>query len=158
MKRTRMTASDAPEVSELLRASYALLGEREGLSTAQTHFLISQRGSLECVRRESQTQRYFVVRDAGHIVGMTAVSDDTITKLYVDPGRVGEGIGRALYETAEAAVRADGYTRVTLGAFPTAVPFYARMGMSVVGQKAAAGALAGVTVALMEKKLVPTMV
>ena len=153
MKPTRMTAADEVEVGELLRASYAALGEREGLSPEQIHFLTTTRGSLECVRSESRSERYYVVRDAGRIVGMTAVSGDAITKLYVSPHRTGEGIGRTLFETAEAVVRSDGHTRVTLGSFPTAVPFYTRMGMSVVGQKAAAGALAGVAVALMEKEL-----
>ncbi len=153
MTTTPMAEADAAEVSELLRSSYRLLGDRERLSAEQTHFLVSQRGSLECVRRESQSQRYLVARDARGIVGMVAVSGDTITKLYVSPEHTGEGIGRSLYEAAESSIRAEGHTRVTLGAFPTAVPFYTRMGLSVVGHKEATGALEGLTVALMQKEL-----
>lgn len=150
-----MTAEDVPRVSELFRDSYTLLGEREGLSPEQTRFLVTERGSLECIRRESQSQRYLVVRDAGRIVGTVAVSGEMITKLYVSPDRTGEGIGRLLYEAAESMIRASGHGRVTLGAFPTAVPFYARMGLAVVGHKRATGALEGVTIALMEKELSP---
>lgn len=148
-----MTEADAVEVSELLRASYTLLGEREGLSPQQTHFLISERGSLECVRRESRSERYYVARDGGSIAGMVAASGDRITKLYVSPNRTGEGIGRSLFEAAEAVIRTEGHTRATLGAFPTAVPFYERMGMSVVGHTAGTGVLEGLTWVLMEKEL-----
>lgn len=148
-----MEEADAPEVSRLLADSYRLLAGREGLSPKQTEFLVKKRGSLACVRRESRSQEYIVARDTGGIVGVVAVSGDTITKLYVSPERVGRGVGRALYEAAESLIRARGGRRVVLGAFPTAVPFYARMGLSVVGHKEATGGLEGLTIALMEKEL-----
>ncbi len=150
-----MTQADVTEVSELLRSSYTLLQEREGLSQEQTEFLKSERGSPESIQRESEWQCYIVARDARQIVGVVAVSEGLITKLYVSPKHVGKGIGRSLYEAAESEIRATGHTRVTLGAFPTAVPFYTRMGLSVVGQKRPCGALAGLTLALMEKELSP---
>ena len=156
MKPTRMTEADVAGVVELLRASYKALGEREDLTPEQTHFLVSERGSLECVRRESRTERYYVVRDAGLVAGMVSVSGDRITKLYVSPARAGEGIGRLLFGAAESVIRAEGHTRVTLGAFPTAVPFYERMGMSVRGHTEGSGVLAGRTWALMEKELSPS--
>ena len=148
-----MTEADAVDVSELLRQSYTLLGVREGLSRSQTRFLMTERGSLECVRSESQSQRYLVAHDGERIVGMVAVSGDAITKLYVSPSRMGEGIGRSLYGAAESEIRANGHGRVTLGAFPTAVPFYARMGLATVGRRKATGALQGVCISVMEKKL-----
>ena len=114
---------------------------------------MTERGSLECVRNESRSQRYLVADDGERIVGMVAVSGDAITKLYVSPGRTGEGIGRSLYKAAESEIRANGHGRVTLGAFPTAVPFYVRMGLATVGSKKATGALQGVCISVMEKKL-----
>ena len=150
-----MTQAEVTEVSELLRSSYTLLQEREGLSQEQTEFLNSERGSPESIQRESRSQCYIVAREASLIVGVVAVSGDMITKLYVSPKHVGKGIGRSLYEAAESEIRAAGHTRVTLGAFPTAVAFYTRMGLSVVGQKRPCGALAGLTLALMEKELRP---
>jgi ribosomal protein S18 acetylase RimI-like enzyme len=158
MTTTEMTGADAARVSELLRDSYTLLGQREGLSPEQTRFLVTQRGSLECVRRESQSQLYLVARDDERIVGVVAVSGDTITKLYVSPEQTGQGIGRLLYEAAESVIQADGQSRVVLGAFPTAVPFYTRMGLAVVGHRAATDALEGLSVALMEKELSPEVV
>jgi GNAT superfamily N-acetyltransferase len=158
MTTNEMTQAEVPRVSELLRVSYALLGEREGFSAEQIEYLKEERGSPECVSRESRSQRYLVARDAGLIVGMVAVSGDTITKLYVSPGRLGEGIGRTLYEAAESDIHAHCHTRVSLGAFPSAVGFYGRMGLRLVGHKEASGPLAGVSVALMEKELQPEAV
>jgi GNAT superfamily N-acetyltransferase len=148
-----MTRADATEVSELLQTSYALLQEREGLSQEQTDFLKSARGSLESVLRESRLQHYMVARHAGRIVGVVAVSGELITKLYVAPEHIGMGVGRLLYEAAESWIRAQGLSRVTLGAFPTAVPFYKEMGLEVVGEKRPCGALSGLTLLLMEKSL-----
>ena len=150
---TPMKQAEVEEVSELLRSSYAVLQERESLSQEQTEFLNSQRGSPDSIQRESQSQCYIVARHESRIVGVVAVSGDMITKLYVSPGHMGEGIGRSLYEAAESEIRAGGHARVTLGAFPTAVPFYTRMGLSVVGEKQPCGALAGLTLLLMEKDL-----
>ena len=82
-----------------------------------------------------------------------ARASDTIAKLYVSPEHVGQGVGRLLYEAAESLILEHGYSRVWLGAFPTAVPFYEKMGLSVVGEKAATGPLAGRKMMLMEKRL-----
>jgi predicted N-acetyltransferase YhbS len=105
------------------------------------------------VRRESQSEQYLVARESGRIIGMVAVAGDRITKLYVSPDRTGQGVGRSLYEDAESLIRGSGHRHVKLGAFPTAVPFYERMGLSVVGEWAATGPLAGRKMVLMEKEL-----
>jgi GNAT superfamily N-acetyltransferase len=149
----RMVDADALPVSELLSASYLWVGERDGLSAEQTDFLVSKRGSLECVLRESRAQLYLVARDGEQVVGVVAVSGDEVTKLYVSPERIGKGIGRMLYEAAEVEIRAGGHSRVRLGAFPGAVPFYIRMGLEVVGHKQPASALAPLTMTLMEKRI-----
>lgn len=152
---TPMQDADIAEVSRLLVSSYELLSALEGLSVEQTRFLVSERGSEECVGRESRSQDYLVARDWTEILGMVAVSGETITKLYVSPEHQREGIGRSLYEAAESLIRQRGRERVALGAFPSAVPFYRRMGLSVTGHKEATGALKGLSTALMEKRLGP---
>lgn len=153
MATTRMKEADVEEVSELLRSSYAMLAEREGLSRDQADYLVTERGSVECVRRESKCQRYMVAREGGGITGIVAVSGDTIAKLYVHPDCTGQGVGRSLYDAAESVIRGEGHGCVRLGAFPTAVPFYEKMGLVAVGRKAATGPLEGRAVVLMEKKL-----
>ena len=148
-----MTDSEATEVSQLLCSSYAALGEKEGLSADQIEWLCRNRGSEATVHRESRAEQYLVAKERGRIIGVVAVTGDRITKLYVRPSCTGRGVGRSLYEDAESLIRASGHTNVKLGAFPTAVPFYERMGLTVVGDRAATCALAGRKMMLMEKKL-----
>jgi putative acetyltransferase len=148
-----MKQSEIGAVSDLLSECYAWLGEREGFSSLQVEFLVSKRGSIETIQRESRKEQYIVADDGAHLVGMVSVSGDQITKLYVRPSAAGRGIGRELYEAAESIIAASGHARVSLGAFSSAVPFYQRMGLSAVGRKAATGALAGVVITLMEKPL-----
>jgi GNAT superfamily N-acetyltransferase len=140
-------------VSALLGRGYGVVAEREGLSADQEQFLVSERGSIGCLERESQHQDYLVARDRERILGVVAISGDLIAKLYVDPEYHGQGVGRALYDSAERLILASDHDRVRLGAFPTAVPFYQRMGLSPVGEKPATGPLTGRTVVLMEKHL-----
>ena len=153
MTTAQMKDSEITEVSELLCSSYVALGEKEGLSAEQVDYLCSERGSEATVRRESESQRYLVAREDGRIIGMVAVAGDKIAKLYVRPDNLGRGIGRSLYEAAETSIRERGHSVVKLGAFPTAVPFYERMGLSVVGEWAATGPLTGRKMKLMEKEL-----
>jgi GNAT superfamily N-acetyltransferase len=148
-----MTEAEIGEASCLLQRCYAWLGEHERLLPQQTDFLQSERGGEETIRRESAKQTYLVVSDESGLAGLVAVSGDEVTKLYVLPSRHGSGIGRALYEAAESAIRAGGHTRVALGAFPTAVPFYEAMGLRAVGERECTGPLAGLTITLMEKAL-----
>lgn len=148
-----MRQSEINDVSELLHESYSWLGEREQLLGPQVEFLISERGSTETIKRESQKQQYIVADDGIRLTGMVSVSGDQITKLYVRPSMSGRGVGRELYEAAESIIAAGGYARVRLGAFSSAVPFYKRMGLHASGHKRATGPLAGVVITLMEKPL-----
>jgi predicted N-acetyltransferase YhbS len=145
-----MRESEIGEVSELLRESYTWLGKCEGLSAKQVEFLITERGSVETIRRESREQKYLVSGDGAGLTGMIAISGDEITKPYVRPSCHRRGIGRKLFEVAEACIMAAGHDRVTLGSFPSAVPFYERMGMRVTGRKQGMDPLNDVTITLME--------
>ncbi len=147
-----MIASEIAEVSALLRESYTLLGELENLTPTQTEFLVSTRGSPETLARESQHEKYVIAHDGDDITGVVSVSDGKITKLYVRPSLIRRGIGSELYMVAESMIAAAGHRGVSLVAFPSAVPFYEKMGLHVVGQKEAVGPLSGLTVALMEKQ------
>ena len=122
-----MEEANVAEVSRLLVSSYRLLSALERLSPEQTRFLVSKRGSEECVRRESRSQDYLVARDTGAIVGVVAVSGETIAKLYVSPEHQRQGIGRSLYEAAESLIRAtiasqDGCRSITDVNTPRNVP------------------------------------
>ncbi len=55
-----MTESDRQEVHRILCACYRLLGRIEGLPPEAVAFLLSERASLESLRRESAYQTFLV--------------------------------------------------------------------------------------------------
>jgi GNAT superfamily N-acetyltransferase len=150
-----MERDDIPKVSDLLCACYGWLAEREPLTPREVRFLVEQRGSIDTVKRESETESYFVACDDAEIAGMVSVRGNEITKLYVHPKCHRKGLGRMLYEKAEEVILGAGYTRIKLVAIgETPVPFYGAMGMKISGRKPwkAAGE-SGREAILMEKSL-----
>jgi GNAT superfamily N-acetyltransferase len=57
-----------------------------------------------------------------------------LDKLFVRPGRLGSGIGRALLAHAVAEARRRGASRLTILADPNAVGFYEREGARRIGE------------------------
>ncbi|MBN2017670.1 MAG: GNAT family N-acetyltransferase [Candidatus Cloacimonetes bacterium] len=124
------------DVCYLLEKCYTWLAEEEGFSEPAKNFLIKVRGSKATIRRESQTQKYFIALKEDHIVGIVSIRNNEVTKLYVDPLFHKTGIGRKLFEKAETEITQDGYDEmklVTLGS--SAIPFYTAMGMMVQDRK-----------------------
>jgi ribosomal protein S18 acetylase RimI-like enzyme len=150
-----MQEDDIAAVSGVLCECYLWLGKREKYTPEQIEFLVSKRGSVECVSRESREQHYFVACIEREVVGIVSIQRNVITKLYVTPACQRKQIGTQLFATAEAAIRSAGYECLTLGAFPIAVEFYRAMGLVVTGQKPCGPSpLAGLSVTLMQKCLV----
>ena len=156
MKIRPMTGPDQPEVSRILGDCYRLLGRKEELLPEAVEFLLSERGSLESIRREAARQEFLVAEVDGIIVGMVAVDGNCVAKLYVDPPHHGGGIGTALFRAAEAIIKQCGYDHLTLGSSPTAAGFYRAMGATATGRKhLTRGPLEGHVVVLMRKHLEP---
>lgn len=132
-----MTDADHVEVSGLLRACFNWLADREGFTGAQRAFLVGERSSVETLREESKTRPHLVARaEDGTILGMAAIRGNALARLYVDPRYHGQGIGRRLFETAEAMIRAAGFAEMTVGALvESAAAFYRARGMHEVGRQ-----------------------
>ena len=79
---------------------------------------------------------YKLVPDNGGIIGFCALSARDailwIEHLWLLPACMGRGLGRMLHDHAMAQVRARGYRECRVIADPNAVPFYMKMGMSVI--------------------------
>lgn len=84
-------------------------------------------------------------------VGRTVVGHYTIDgaapvaelgQMFVDPGHIGRGIGRALWAHAVGRARADGITTLTIDADPYAEGFYLAMGAIRTGS-VPSGSIAG---------------
>ena len=138
MRIEQMTDGDHAEVGALLRACFEWLADREGFTDRQREFLVGPRSSAETLRQESQERPHIVARDAdGTIMGMAAVRENEVARLYVHPRCHGKGVGKALFAAAESMIREAGFTEVTVAALvENAAAFYRAQGMREVGRQA----------------------
>ncbi len=130
-----MAPTEITAVSDLLCDCYRWLGRRDGYNPEQLEFLLLRRGSIAVVQEESSRQQYLVACAGETVVGMVAIKDSEITKLYVAASHHRQGIGRRLYETAEQLIGAGGFAEVVLGTTPGSAPFYETVGMSIADRK-----------------------
>lgn len=72
------------------------------------------------------------IDEAGNTAGTVSVGRDgddaELALMFVDPGSIGGGTGRTLFEAAVALAQDLGYRRMTILADVNAAPFYERMG------------------------------
>lgn len=132
-----MTDADHAEVSELLGACFNWLADREGFTERQREFLVGPRSSADTLRAESRTRPHLVARAAdGTILGMAAVRDNEVARLYVHPKYHGRGVGQALFAAAESMIRDAGHAELTVAALvDSAAAFYRARGMHETGRQ-----------------------
>lgn len=151
----KMAEQDIQRVSKIMCNCYQWFGEHEQYTEEQIDFLVSKRGSVKTIKVESQNQLYLVACMGNDVVGIVAVKDDEITKLYVDPKHHRQGIGAVLFKAAERVIIEAGYEELVVGVMATsAVGFYRVMGFVEVGHKVSeTGGCSGREVVLMKKTL-----
>lgn len=80
----------------------------------------------------------FVAESGGEMVGFYRLNeqdgDTWMTDLWVEPARIGAGLGRLLWDHARATARALGWKRMTIAADPNAEAFYLRCGATRTGE------------------------
>lgn len=132
-----MTDVDHAEVSELLRACFDWLADQEEFTDQQRAFLTGPRSGVETLRSESLERLHIVARDSdGSILGMAAIRENEVARLYVHPRCHGRGVGKALFEVAESMIRQAGFAEVTVAALvENAAAFYRARGMREVGRQ-----------------------
>ena len=147
---------DVVQVSEMMCSCYRWLGRENGFSAKQVGFLVSERGSVETIKSESQNQVYLVASINGTVVGVAAVKANEVAKLFVDSNYHGQGIGTMLFDSAQQIITKGRYEEIIVGVMArSAIGFYEKMGMSKYGEKELdTGAFSGCKVPLMRKAVV----
>ncbi|MFI2612828.1 GNAT family N-acetyltransferase [Kitasatospora sp. NPDC018619] len=87
-----------------------------------------------------------VAEEGGQLLGFVALSGvpptGSLDLLFVEPGAIGRGVGRALFERARGLAAALGLRRLTIDSDPNAEPFYRAMGATRIGS-APSGSIPG---------------
>ena len=121
---------ELPRLSDLSLRSKAVWGY-------DAAFLAACRDELSITPEQLLRTHVRVAECAGETIGLVQVAIDgqvaDLVKLFVEPGRLGQGCGRILLDWAVATARRASATRMTIDSDPGAVPFYTRMGARPAG-------------------------
>lgn len=142
--------------SEQVEASFAIMGIDTQLIADGTYFILEQDGHVAGCGGWSRRATLF---GGDHTAGRDARLLDPATEaariraMYTAPAFVRRGVGRAIIALCEAAARAEGFTRIELGATAGGRPLYRACGYTEIGRLDVATP-GGVTVPItrMEKK------
>jgi GNAT superfamily N-acetyltransferase len=95
-------------------------------------FLDACREELTLTPAAVRAKRAVVAERGDQVVGFYTLAgeppDASLDHLFVEPGEIGTGVGRALWAHATAAAQALGFTRMEIEADPQAEAFYLAMG------------------------------
>ena len=109
-------------------------------------FLDACRAELTIGPHELASSKVCVAEHDGSVVGVVQITVDgpiaDLQKMFVEPGAIGLGVGRALFDWASAMARGLGAVALTIDADPGAVGFYKKMGATEFGS-APSGSIPG---------------
>jgi ribosomal protein S18 acetylase RimI-like enzyme len=96
------------------------------------------RESLVVTPEDCDGTSLLVAVDGDQIAGFAQLQGSPpvreLDDLWVDPGAMGRGVGRALFDAITALDRVAGYRSLTVDSDPHAESFYSRMGMTRIGE------------------------
>ncbi len=109
-------------------------------------FMAACRAELTLSAKDLDASLLQVAEQGGLAIGVAQLglqgNKAELDKLFVEPGHIGSGIGRALFAWAAQAARDAGAGEMVIESDPAAAPFYRRMGARDAGT-APSGAIAG---------------
>lgn len=125
MKLRRPEAHELPQLSALCLRSKAVWGYDQA-------FLDACRTELTIRADELETTALCAAEHDGALVGIAQITvdgrDADLQKMFVEPGMMGLGVGKALFAWAISSAKNLGARQMTIDADPGAVGFYKRMG------------------------------
>jgi GNAT superfamily N-acetyltransferase len=122
---------ESAQLSELALASKAYWGY-------DPEFLAACRAELTLTPDDVDPRRVTVAEFDGRVLGFAALAGEPpeveLAMLFVDPGHIGNGVGRALWTAAVDTAAALGAETMAIESDPQAEPFYLAMGATRIGE------------------------
>jgi N-acetylglutamate synthase-like GNAT family acetyltransferase len=116
-------------------------------------FLEACRAELTITPARIDRETVWVAVEAGEVVGFCSLlvegENAELTDLFVDPVRIGSGVGQALWDRSVATSREKGATRIRIESDPHAEQWYLKRGAVRVGE-APSGSIPGRVLPLLE--------
>jgi GNAT superfamily N-acetyltransferase len=143
---TALPVKPSPEIRPARAGEARLLSELALRSKAHwgysTEFLAAVRAELcyDEKQLQSDRMRFFVLEQEGRPVGFYALARLSNTQveldaLFVEPGYIGQGLGRQLIEHAKSVAAKMGAVRLIIQGDPNAESFYLASGGVLTGTK-----------------------
>ena len=124
------TLGELQKLSELCLRSKAVWGYDQA-------FIEAFRTELTLLPEDLIATRIVVAEDDNSLAGVAQVrvtdAEADLLKLFIEPSRLRNGIGRILFRWATEQARQMGANKLFIVADPDAAPFYRRMGALDVG-------------------------
>jgi GNAT superfamily N-acetyltransferase len=145
----RAQRREGPELTQLALRSKAYWGYSDG-------FLAACRAELTVTAAQVEADLVAVAMETDEIVGFYSLRETLplgdVAAFFVEPLRIGQGIGRALLAHLVASAQAAGFACLRIEADPHAVAFYERHGAAQIGE-VASGSIPGRNLPLLELRL-----
>ena len=129
----RLKEEDAQAVSELIIRTIRISNVKDYPAELMEELVKTQ--TPEHVLQRASWTHFYVAEEAGKIIGCGAIGpywgkedESSLFSIFVDPGRQGKGIGRAIVETLEQDEFALRAKRIEIPASITGLPFYQKLG------------------------------
>jgi GNAT superfamily N-acetyltransferase len=127
----RARAREARALTELSLRSKAVWGY-------EASFLARCRRAMQLAPETIRDRPHYVAEDAaGPLLGFYGLEPEPagigLDTLFVEPGAIGQGIGRALWRHAAKTARGLGYDTLIVVSDPNAAGFYLEMGCKPAG-------------------------
>ena len=124
--------SEAEAISALAYRSKAYWGYDQA-------FLDRVRNQLTVRSERIRDGHVIVAERGGELLGFYQLGgeppDGELMDLFIEPGAIGTGLGRRLWEHAVQSARERGYRSLSLESDPNAEPFYLHMGATRIGER-----------------------
>lgn len=151
-----MKEADDRIASEINAACYRFTAGPDGLADEQVDWAIREYCTPECMSMQRCKYTAMIAEIGPTVVGVVITGDSKIYGLFVHPSYHRQGVGKALFFSAQSIVERSGHSVLELTTSAAAERFYEIMGMRRVGTRFREhGVFSGKELILMEKRLAP---